>query len=239
MNIATRLFNSSLGMKYLMSITGFGLAGFVIAHLIGNLQIFLGKDVINRYGHFLQSNLELIWPARIALLAMVILHIWAAIRLSALNRAARPVSYKKWSPTAASYASRTMLMSGLIVFFFIIYHLLHFTVQVEAINLTGQNFVTFSEPLPDGSTRHDVFRMMVAGFSNPIVSIFYIIAMALLALHLSHGLQAMFFSLGWKKRSYAGLLDGAAKAVAIFIFIGYVSIPIAILFFKYGKEALN
>ncbi|MFN7139334.1 MAG: succinate dehydrogenase cytochrome b subunit [Limisphaerales bacterium] len=238
MNIVTRLFASSIGKKYVMAITGFALVGFVIAHLIGNLQIFLGKDVINRYGHFLQSNLELIWPARIGLLAMVVLHVWAAIKLSAENKAARGVSYKKWSPTAASYASRTMLMSGLIVFFFIIYHLLHFTVQIEAVNLSAGDFRGFRETLPDGSTRHDVFRMMVAGFSNPIVSIFYIIAMALLALHLSHGVQAMFSSLGWKKRSYSSLITAAARGIAIFVFVGYVSIPVAILL-GFGKEALK
>jgi succinate dehydrogenase / fumarate reductase, cytochrome b subunit len=237
MKLFTRVFNSSVGKKYIMAITGFALVAFVIAHLLGNLQIFLGKETLNRYGHFLQSNLELIWPARIGLLVMLVLHVWAAIRLTAENRAARPQAYKKWNPTVASYASRTMMMSGLIVFFFIIYHLLHFTVQVEAINLTGQNFVSFTEPLPDGSTRHDVFKMMVVGFSNPGVSIFYIIAMALLALHLSHGVQAMFASLGWKNRSYGVLINAAAKATAIFIFVGYVSIPIAIWLFEYGKEA--
>ncbi len=236
MNVFTRLFNSSLGKKYLMAITGFGLVGFVIAHLIGNLQFFLGKDVINRYGSFLKANMELIWVARISLLAMILVHIWAAIKLSAENKAARPVAYKKWDPTAASYASRTMLMSGLIIFFFIVYHLLHFTVQTQAINLTGQDFGRFEDVLPDGTIRHDVFRMMVAGFSNPIVSIFYLVAMALLALHLSHGVQAMFSSLGWKKRSYSGMIDGAAKAIAVFIFLGYASIPIAVLVFKYGKE---
>ena len=103
-----------------MSITGFALFGFVIAHLLGNLQIFLGPEAINRYGDFLQSNLEIIWPARIGLLVMVALHIWAAIKLSAENKAARPIAYENYNPTTASYASRTMLMSGLIIFFFII-----------------------------------------------------------------------------------------------------------------------
>src|SRR5437870_3550736 len=111
MNIFTRLFNSSLGKKYIMAGTGFALFGFVIAHLLGNLQIFLGPEAINRYGHFLQTNLELVWPARIGLLVMIGLHIWSAIKLSAENRAARPVQYAEWNPTTASYASRTMLMS--------------------------------------------------------------------------------------------------------------------------------
>lgn len=231
MNTVTRLFNSSLGKKYIMALTGAAMVAFVIAHLLGNLQIFLGPEVINRYGHFLQSNLELVWPARIALLLMLVLHVWSAMRLSAENKAARPVDYANWNPTVASYASRTMMMSGLIVFFFIVYHLLHFTVQTEAINLTGKNF----HDLVDEKGRHDVFRMMVVGFSSVPVSIFYIISMALLALHLSHGIHAMFQSLGWKKRSYAPLLHGMARGLAVFIFVGYVSIPVAILL-GYGKE---
>ena len=138
MNLFARIWNSSLGKKYIMAVTGCALFIFVIGHLVGNLQFFMGPDVINAYGHFLQSNLELIWPARIGLLVMIALHIWAAIKLAAENKAARPVVYENYNPTTASYASRTMLMSGLIIFFFIIYHLLHFTVQVEAINLTGK-----------------------------------------------------------------------------------------------------
>ena len=232
MNIVTRIFDSSLGKKYIMSITGFVMVGFVIAHLLGNLQIFLGAESLNRYGHFLQSNMELIWPARIALLVMILLHTWAAIKLSAENKAARPVNYAQWDPTAASYASRTMLMSGLIIFCFIVYHLLHFTVQIPGINFTSTDF----RLLHDAKERHDVFAMMVLGFRQPLVSIFYLVGMALLSLHLSHGISAMFQSLGWKKRSYAGILDGAAKAIAIFIFVGYSSIPIAIWIFKYGQE---
>lgn len=226
MTIFTRLFNSSLGKKYIMAVTGAAMFGFVIAHLIGNLQVFLGRESINRYGHFLQSNMEIVWPARIGLLVMIFLHVWAAIKLSAENKAARPVPYANTlSPVAASYASRTMLMSGLIIFCFIVYHLLHFTVQVKEINLTGQNFVQ----LHDAEGRHDVYGMIVKGFSHPVVVGFYILSMALLSLHLSHGVQAMFQSLGWKKKSYAGLLDNFARGMAIFIFVGYSSIPLAVL----------
>jgi len=234
MNIVTQIFDSSLGKKYIMALTGFGLFGFVVAHLIGNLQIFLGPETINRYGAFLQGLGELLWVARISLLAMVLLHIWAAIKISAENKAARPIAYQTYNPTTASYASRTMLMSGLIIFFFIIYHLLHFTVQIPGINFTNEDFKT----LHDAKDRHDVFAMMILGFRQPVVSIFYIIAIGLLSLHLSHGVGSIFQSLGWKKKSYAGLIDGFAKAISIFIFVGYISIPIAILL-GFGKEALK
>src|SRR5881409_964178 len=110
-----RLFGSSVGKKYIMAVSGCLLFLFVIAHLLGNLQLFLGPEVINRYVHFLQSNPELLWPARIGLLLMIGLHIWAAVKLTAENRAARPIGYAHYEVVAASYASRTMFMSGLII----------------------------------------------------------------------------------------------------------------------------
>src|SRR6266581_550066 len=135
MNIVSNIFSSSLGKKYIMAVTGFVMFLFVIGHLAGNLQIFLGAEAINRYGHFLQSNPELIWPARLFLLAMLALHIWSATKLSLENNAARPVGYAIYQPVASTCASRTMLMSGIIVFVFIVYHLLHYTAQVEYLNL--------------------------------------------------------------------------------------------------------
>ncbi|MDB6028882.1 MAG: succinate:quinone oxidoreductase (SQR)-like protein [Verrucomicrobiales bacterium] len=230
MNIVTRLFCSSLGKKFVMAATGMLLFLFVVAHLVGNLQIFLGREAINRYGHFLQSNPELIWPARIGLIVLVVLHIWSAVRLTMENRAARPVAYANYNPTVASYASRTMMWSGLIVTAFIIYHLLHFTAQTPAVNFTGRDFKTLHETMPDASMRHDVYGMMVAGFSNVGVSIWYMAAMALLCMHLSHGVGAMFQSLGWKKLPYSLFLNKFSIVAAWLIFLGYISIPLSILF---------
>jgi len=234
MKVITNIFRSSLGKKYIMAVSGFVLFLFVVGHLAGNLQFFLGAEAINRYGHFLQSNTELIWPARIFLLAMIGLHIWSAIKLSIENKAARPVAYANWNPTTASYASRTMLMSGIIIFVFIIYHLLHYTAQVQYINFTGQNFVSFEDP----EKRHDIFKMMVVGFSNIWVSVFYVVGIGLLCLHLSHGVSSMFQSLGWKNKVYGPFLDKGARLVAWLIFLGYISIPISVLL-GYGKEALK
>jgi succinate dehydrogenase / fumarate reductase cytochrome b subunit len=229
------VFCSSLGKKYLMAATGVVMVLFVIGHLVGNLQVFLGAEFINRYGDLLQTNVELLWPVRIFLLLCIVIHVWAATRLTAENRAARPASYARWQPTSASYASRTMMMSGLIVAAFIIYHLLHFTVMVEAVNLTHRNFDARPEFF-DAKGRHDIYRMMVIGFRQPIVALFYVVGVGLLCLHLSHGASAMWQSMGWKKKSYSPFLDGAAKWGAVVIFLGYISIPISILLRIIGTD---
>jgi succinate dehydrogenase / fumarate reductase, cytochrome b subunit len=240
MNIIANVFQSSVGKKYVMAVTGLVLLLFVIGHLVGNLQIFLGPEAINRYGYFLQSNPELIWPARLGLLLMVGLHIWSATKISLENKAARPVGYEVYQPVGSSYASRTMLMGGSVVFVFIVYHLLHYTAEARFLNLTGQNFAAFMERLPGQvpAERHDIFKMMVVGFSQPLVSGFYVLGLALLCLHLSHGASSMFQSLGWKNEAYRPLLDKAARVVAVLIFLGYTSIPVAILC-GFGKEALK
>jgi succinate dehydrogenase / fumarate reductase, cytochrome b subunit len=198
---------------------------FVFGHMVGNLQIFLGQDQINAYARLLQAKPELLWSARLGLLLMVGLHLMAAVTLSLENRAARPVRYGYFDPVAASVASRTMLMSGLIIVAFIIYHLLHFTVQAPAANLTGQDFAV----LRDGQGRHDVYSMMILGFSNIWVSIFYLVAVGLLSLHLSHGTSSMVQSMGWKT-GFAGLwIDRFAVAAAVVLFVGYASIPLAVI----------
>lgn len=208
-----------------MAATGLALFGFVVVHMLGNLQIFLGPDAINDYGYFLQSKPELVWMARIGLIVVVVLHIWAAIKLSAENRAARPRGYGEIKYVASSYASRTMLVSGLVLFAFIIFHLLHFTVQVEAVNLQQTDF----RELHDAKERHDIYNMMVIGFSHPVVAIFYIISMGLLCLHLSHGLSSMFQSLGWRNVKYRKLVDRFVLVMAGILLIGYSAIPLAVM----------
>lgn len=226
-----KLFTSSVGKKFLMAVTGGAMLLFVIGHMVGNLQFFLGEEAINRYGHLLQSNVELLWPMRIGLLAVIALHGWSAVQIARENRAARPVQYANWNPTVASYASRTMLMGGVIIGVFVIYHLLHYTAMVQAVNFTGQDFHT----LTDAKGRHDIFKMMVLGFSQPLVVGFYVLAIGMLCLHLSHGVSAMFQSLGLKNATYSGLIDNASKLIALGLFAGYVSIPVAVLFLGYGR----
>ena len=189
-------------------------------------------QALNRYGHFLQSNMEIVWPARLGLLGCVVLHVLAAARLSSENKVARPVGYEgDPNPIAASYASRTMLMSGLIIAAFIIYHLLHYTVLVKGMNLSGQDFAGFQ----DEKGRHDIYRMLIVGFQQSMVAIGYLVAMALLCLHLSHGVEAMFQSLGVRVGCCPCLPKCLAKWGAILIFIGYASIPVAVKI-GYGAE---
>lgn len=235
MKLIDGLFKSTLGRKYLMALSGLLLIGFIIGHLVGNLQIFGPPELINHYAEFLHSKPLMLWGVRCGLLAVVGVHVWSAISLTNANRAARNVAYAGWNPTAASYASRTMMMSGLIIAAFVVYHLLHFTVQAPAgLNFTGQDFTTFKT----AGDHADVYRMMITGFSHPLVALFYIVAVGLLSLHLSHGVSAAFQSLGLKNKVYGPLLDKGAKVFAVVIFLGYASIPAAVLL-GLGKEALK
>ena len=214
------LFNSSPGKKYVMGVTGLLLFGFVIVHMIGNLQIFLGPEVINEYAASLKGLRALLWVLRLGLLFVVVLHITSAVQLALENRRARPRGYDKGKPVASSYAARTILLTGLIVFAFILFHLAHFTAGFVDPQLLE---------LRDAAGRHDVYTMMIRGFSNPFVAVFYIAATGLLCLHLSHGISSSFQSLGLRSNSTLRFFKRVAAISAALIFIGNSSIPVAIL----------
>jgi succinate dehydrogenase / fumarate reductase, cytochrome b subunit len=215
-----RLWQSSLGKKYVMAITGFGLWVFVIIHMLGNLQIFLGPEKINAYGALLKATPALLWSARAGLLFIAILHIVSATQLVRANRRARPIGYQFKKPAASTFANRTMWISGLIILAFILFHLAHFT-----FGWVNPQFLR----LEDSHSRHDIYAMMVEGFSNPLVSIFYIISMGLLLSHLSHGVSSLFQSLGLRSNKTFGFFDKLAKISALALFIGNSLIPLAIL----------
>lgn len=221
MSVLVRLIKSSLGKKYLVAITGIGLFLFVIAHMIGNLQFLIpdGGEAINKYGHFLQSTPEILWPARIGLLAIVIVHIWTSVALTIENRQARNQQYTEKKVVDATLASRTMIWSGGVIFAFIVYHLAHFTLMTVHPEFRD---------LHDAQGRHDVHAMMVAGFSNPWVSGFYVLAVGLLCFHLSHGVSAMFSSLGLKNEAYECRIDAFAKIASAILFLGYAAIPVSV-----------
>jgi succinate dehydrogenase / fumarate reductase cytochrome b subunit len=222
MNILARAYSSSIGKKYVMAITGIALLAFVFVHMAGNLQIYLGREAINAYAAFLKSKPGLLWTARAGLFAIVVMHITAALQLVSANSDARPAKYEVGRPVAASYASRTIFISGLVIFGFIIYHLMHFTLGV-----TNPEFLNLKDP--GDPLHHDVYGMMVRGFANPFVSGFYIIAMALLCMHLSHGVSSSLQSLGIRTGRSTRLANRLAWLAAWIIFLGNISIPISIL----------
>lgn len=205
----------------IVAVTGVILILFVIGHLLGNLQIFLGPDWINGYAENLRELGAFLWIIRATLLLVVILHIYYTIRLAIENRRARPKRYRRKEIVKATLASRSMVLSGLILLAFIVYHILHFTIRA-----TDPRFNTLAlDPL----NHYDVYSMMVIGFSHALVSSFYILSMFLLTLHLSHGSSSFFQSLGLNNQNLTARLALSGRIFAWLLFVGYSSIPAAVL----------
>ena len=196
-----------------MAVTGLVLFGFLILHMLGNLQVFLGRDVMNHYAETLHANMGLLWTARIVLLVSVLLHTWAAIQLTAVKAAARPIAYVKPGNVQGSAGSRTMMLSGPVIALFVIGHLLHFT--------TGTIHPQFVEL--------HAYENVVTGFSNPIVAALYIVAMILVAFHLSHGIWSMFQSIGFSHPRYTPMLKKFAAVFSWLLIAGFISVPIAVV----------
>ena len=216
----TKFFFSSVGAKVTMAVTGFLLFAFVVTHMLGNWQVFSGPEKLNTYAEFLRAHAGLLWTARVGLIVCLVLHVWSASRLTLLNQGARPVDYVVKKSRQAGLASRNMFLTGAMIFFFVLYHLLQFTFHV-----TNPQYQGFTEP----SGRFDVYSMVVAGFSNFWIAAAYIIAMVLLGIHIWHGISSMFRTLGITRPKYRSFWDGLGPVVATLIVIGEVSMPIAIL----------
>jgi len=224
-----QFYRSSIGKKLIVALTGGALVLFVLGHMIGNLLIFMGPDELNGYAHFLK-HLGLgmgVWVARIGLLAAVVLHVAVTIQLTIANRAARTDRYARpQEPQRSTMASRWMIVSGSIILAFIGLHLIHFTLPM------GQD----SRLWMDAKDRPDVYMMVVNGFRNPFISIGYVISIGLLCWHLSHGVASMFQTLGLSTPKTAGLFQLLAYGFAALIFIGNISMPIAVLVFGLGGD---
>jgi len=210
---AARFWSATNGKKAVMAMTGVILVGFVIVHLIGNLQVFIGADKFNHYAQTLKAMPPLLWGARSTLLLAVILHIWSAYSLWRTSAEARPIGYVNKKSIASNYASRTMYWSGPILLAFIIYHLMQFTIGVG-----GTPYVE-DEP----------FDNLVNGFQVWYIAVFYIVAMASLCFHLFHGVWSIFQTLGVNHPKYTPVLRLAAKVLAVALFVGFSSIPLAVL----------
>lgn len=220
MGWVTRFAKSSVGAKWLMAITGVVLVVFVIVHMLGNLQVFLGQDEFNAYAAFLKGTPALLWTTRIGLLVAVVLHAGSGMRLARLNRKARPQAYAKKQWLATSVFARTMAFSGVMLAAFIVYHLLHFTLGVTH----PQDFHRL-DPLG----RHDVYTMFVLGFRHPAVTVTYVAAMVMLGFHLAHGISSLFQSLGLNHPKYNGLISRLGPLIAALLVFGNVLMPIAVV----------
>lgn len=210
----TGLLASTIAKKVVMALTGVILTGFVLVHMAGNLLLYVGPEALNKYGEILQSNKAVLWGARAVLLGSVILHMWAAFSLTMLNRAARPVGYRKTHRENSTYASRTMQFGGPILLLFIIYHLLHFTV-----GSVHQDFI-----------RGDVYHNVVVGFQNPLVVSVYVLSMVALSMHLFHGVTSMLQTMGLSHPKYNGLREVIGTAYAAVVTVGNLSFPLAVYF---------
>lgn len=215
---AISFYRSTVGKKTVMAVTGVIGFGFVIAHMLGNLQFYLGPDVLNEYSAALRRNPALLLGARLTLLGVVIAHVIAATQLTMQNSQARPNGYRVWTPRKSTYASRTMKYTGPILALFIVYHLLHLTYGT-----VHPNFKHGPGNVPD--TYHNV----VAGFSFIPASLVYIAAMAFLGFHLSHGIWSMFQSIGWNHPRYTPIVRKLSTIIAVLIVLGNISIPIAVM----------
>jgi succinate dehydrogenase / fumarate reductase cytochrome b subunit len=212
---------SSVGAKLVMAVTGLLMVGFVFVHLAGNLQMFSGAEAMNAYGVTLRKFGPLLWVARIGLLAFLLLHIAKAMDLTRRNRAARPSEYGARTWLSTKFGSRVMVLSGIFLLLYIVFHLLHFTWHVVMPDAASHT---------DSAGRHDIYRMVVEGFSNPAVSVLYVVAMICLGLHLSHGVSSMFQTLGWNHPRYNNFFRLLGPVVSTLVVLGYISIPLAVMF---------
>lgn len=240
MKSAGNFLNSSIGRKILMAVSGLVLIGFVIGHLIGNLQVFNGPDRLNGYAAFLHNTGPVLWIARIGVIVALLVHIWAAVVLTLENRAARgPEQYGLKHTIRATLASRTMRLTGLVVLAFLVYHLAHFTwgfAQTDTFKgslqqvTLGQDYkVAGLVAVEAGAVVDDVYNMVVLGFQSPLVSLFYIIAVGLLSFHLLHGFDSMFQTLGLRSSRWARGLRRASVIFCVVYFLANLTMPVAVL----------
>ncbi len=235
MNRFSKFYASSIGKKFIAAVTGLILFGFLAGHVAGNLKVYTGADQveiegteaavnvphIDQYGHFLREvgeplvpKMFVLWGARAVLLASVILHVMVVIQLSLKSAEARPVNYVKSKKAAASWAARYMMVSGSVVLAFIIFHLLHFTAGAIVI----------------GEFEHGkVYKNLQSSFANPLVSLGYVVVMAMLAFHMYHGVWSLFQTLGLDNPDRNKILRGFAIVASIGIAVGFASVPLAFL----------
>jgi succinate dehydrogenase / fumarate reductase cytochrome b subunit len=217
-----QMYRSTIGKKIIMAVTGLIGIGFVVGHMAGNLQVFVGRDKLNAYGALLHGPLgEVLWLVRVVLLVAVVLHVLMAYQLTMRARAARPVGYKERNPQVSTWGSRTMRWGGALLLLFIILHILHFT--------TGQVDPGDWHDRLDAAGRRDVYGNLVASFRIWWVAAFYVLAMLFLGLHLYHGAWSSVRTLGYAKSSPNPLRRRIALLVAAIVWLGFTIVPLGVL----------
>ncbi len=214
------IFHSSIGRKVLMALSGLILFGFVVMHLLGNLQVFLGPEALNAYALKLRHLGPLLWIARGVLLAALVVHVYTSVQLTLENRRGRPPPYASQRTVETTTAARSMMISGIMLTAFLIYHLLHFTFRVAHPELVR---------VADVAGHADVYRIVVQSFRWWPISLAYLIGVGSVCLHLSHGIGSSAQTLGLNAEKTVTGVRLAGQCLAAAIFIGYASIPVCVL----------
>lgn len=225
MSWLARFYNSTIGMKVVMALTGIILYGFVVVHMVGNLQAYLGPEEFNAYSALLHRFTEVLWGARAVLLTSVLLHIFSFVRLRAISAKARPIAYQRQSFSAATVASRFMMLSGGVLLVFIVFHLLHLTAGVVHPDFKMQT------GLEGGGHAPLAYHNLTTGMAmwGGGAAIFYVVAQLCLGLHLHHGAVSLFRTLGLQGERQSALVRNLARGLTAVVIVGFISIPIAVL----------
>ncbi len=215
------LYESTLGKKAVMAVSGIILFLFVVGHMAGNMQIYFHREGLNHEALLLRTYWPALWAVRAVLLACVGIHVLAAAQLWWRNRTSRPVKYRVFRPPAVDYAAKTMVWSGPIIAAFVLFHVLDLTTGTAHPGLAFQEGTAVEAAA--------VFVNVVASFSRPAVALFYMIANALLGVHLYHGLWSLFQTMGWDHPLYLAARRPLAVVLAAVVALGNISIPLAVL----------
>jgi succinate dehydrogenase / fumarate reductase, cytochrome b subunit len=218
MNRLLHLLRTTIGRKLIVAVTGIVLILFVVGHISGNMTIYVGQSALNNYAHFLQTS-PMLWVVRLAMLAIVLLHIALGIVVTRENRLARPVNYHAANPWYLRLYQRRMIITGMVLLIFIIAHVAHLTMGAGV----GEVY-----QLKDASGHADVYARVVSAFQNIWIASAYIVAMLLLAIHLKHTVRAVFQSLGFFRENYFGFYELLSWMVTLAVVGGFISIPLSV-----------
>ncbi len=219
---ALTLFETTIGKKALLAVTGAVLFGFVIGHMLGNLQVFLGRDVYNAYAQSLKSNAVLLWGVRGTLLASVVVHAVVSMSLVVRTAGARDVGYRQLKQRKTNYAAMTMKYGGPAIALFVLFHLAHFTWPGIALG----NYV---HAQPDATHYADVYGNFVSSFQNPVAVLLYVVANVFLGLHLYHGGWSLLQTLGLSHPRYDDKVRLLPRVVGVGVAAGNIAMPLAVL----------